>query len=85
MILKLGMQHWGLKLYKVCINSDPGLMTYFTVGSNLVSQIGKSEIGGSSESIAACDLKVGRCRQLVELIELCEFRRSRPFLDLGPR
>ena len=35
MILKLGMQHWGLKLYKVCINGDPGLtLTYFTARSN---------------------------------------------------
>ena len=31
MILKLGMQHWGLKFYKVYINGDPGLtLTYFT-------------------------------------------------------
>ena len=37
MILKLGMQHRGLKLYKVCINGDPGLtLTYFTARSNLV-------------------------------------------------
>ena len=33
MILKLGMQHQGLKLYKVYINDDPGLtLTYFTQG-----------------------------------------------------
>ena len=38
MTLKLGMQHWGLKLYKVYINNDPGLtMTYFTARSNLVA------------------------------------------------
>ena len=37
MILKLGMWHWGLKLYKVYINDDPGLtLTYFTARSNLV-------------------------------------------------
>ena len=31
MILKLGMYHWGLKLYKVYINDDHGLtLTYFT-------------------------------------------------------
>ena len=35
MILKLGMEHYGLKLYKVYINNGPGLtLTYFT---NLVS------------------------------------------------
>ena len=38
MILKLGIQHWGLKLYKVYINDDPGLtLTYFTARSNCVS------------------------------------------------
>ena len=36
MILKLGMQHQGLKLYKVYINDDPGLTsTYFMTISNL--------------------------------------------------
>ena len=25
MVLKLGMEHWGFKLYKVYINDDPGL------------------------------------------------------------
>ena len=38
MILKLGMYKWGLKLYKVNINDDPGLtLTYFTARSNLVT------------------------------------------------
>ena len=37
MIFKLGMKHWGLKLYKVYINDDPGLtLTYFTARSNWV-------------------------------------------------
>ena len=36
MILKLCMQHWGPKLYKVYINDDPGLtMIYFMAHSNL--------------------------------------------------
>ena len=26
-----------------------------------------------SESIVACDLKVGSCRQLIKLMKLCEF------------
>ena len=38
-----------------------------------------------SETIAACDLKVGRYRQLIEFMKLCEYSRSRSFLDLGPR
>ena len=38
MILKFGMQHEGLKFYKVCINNDPGLtLTYFTARSNWVA------------------------------------------------
>ena len=38
MILKLGMQHQGLKLYKVYINDDPGLtMTYFMARSSWVT------------------------------------------------
>ena len=38
MILKLGMLHWGLKLYKVYINNDPGLtFPYFTARSNWVT------------------------------------------------
>ena len=31
-----------------------------------------------SETIAACDLK------LIDLMKICEYRRSRSFLDLGP-
>ena len=34
MILKLGMQHQGLKVYNVYINDDPQLtLTYFTARS----------------------------------------------------
>ena len=37
MILKVGMYHRGLKLYKVYINHDPGLtLTYFMARSNWV-------------------------------------------------
>ena len=38
-----------------------------------------------SETVAASDLKVGRCRQLIELMKICEYSMSRSFLDLGPR
>ena len=38
MILKLGKQHQGLKLYKNYVNGDPGLtLTYQTARSNLVA------------------------------------------------
>ena len=40
-----------------------------------------------AETIAACDLKGGRRRQLhvVEFMKICEYSRSRSFYDLGPR
>ena len=33
-----------------------------------------------SETIAAFDLKVGRCRQLIEIMKVCEYSRSRSLL-----
>ena len=38
-----------------------------------------------SEAIAASDMKVSRSRHLFEYMKICEYRRSRSFLDLGPR
>ena len=77
MILRLGMQHRGLKLYKVRINGDSGLtLTYFTARSNLVNYAflyEKVKPVDFSEIIAACDLKVCRCRQIIELMKLCEY------------
>ena len=36
--------------------------------------MGKSENSGFfSETIAACDLKVGRCRQLIEFMKVYEY------------
>ena len=64
MILKLGMQHWGLKPYEVFINDDPGLtLTYFTARSNLVTKpflYEKVKTVDFSDPIAASDLKVSR-------------------------
>ena len=77
MILKLGMQHWGLKLYKVCINGDPGLtLTYFTARSNLeILAFLKEKVKtvDFSETIAACDLKVGIYKQLIDFMMVCEY------------
>ena len=33
-----------------------------------------------SETIEACDLKVGRCTHLIEIMKVCEYLRSRSFL-----
>ena len=38
-----------------------------------------------SEPIAASDLKVSRSRHLIKYKKIFEYRRSRSFLDLGPR
>ena len=38
-----------------------------------------------SETIEACDLKVGIYRQLIDFMEVYAYRRSRSLLDLGPR
>ena len=33
----------------------------------------KVETVDFSETIAACDLNVGRCRQLIEIMKVCEY------------
>ena len=64
----------------VCSNDDPGVtLTYLTASSNLVTEAllwEKVKTLDFSETIAACDLKVGRCRQLIEIMKVCEYRRS---------
>ena len=35
--------------------------------------MGKSENSGFSETIEACDLKVGRYRQLIDFMKVCEY------------
>ena len=51
-------------------------MTYFTARSNLVTYgflWEKVKTVDFSETIAACVLKVGRCRQLIEVMKVCEY------------
>ena len=75
MILKLGMQRRAIKPYKVCLNGDPGLtMTYLTARSNLGTFLWeKVKTVDYSETIAPSYLKVGRCRQLLDFIKVCEY------------
>ena len=60
----------------LCSNDDPRVtLTYFTARSNLVTYAflwEKVKTVDFSETIPACDLKVGRCRQLIETIKVCE-------------
>ena len=70
---KLGMKHRGLQPIIVYSNDNPRVtLTYFTPRSNLVIQAflwEKVRTMYFSSTIAACDLEVGRCRQLIESIE----------------
>ena len=73
--MKLGMYHRGLQPIIVCPNDDPGVtLTYFTARSNLVTYAflwEKVKTADFSETIAAYDLKVVRCRQLIEIMKVC--------------
>ena len=46
--------------------------------------MGKSE-NYFSETVAVCDLKVGRCIELKNIMKLHEYQRSRSFFDLYKR
>ena len=71
------MKHRGLQHIIVYSNDDPGVtLTYFMARSNLVILAflwEKVKTVDFSETIAACDLKVGRCRQLIEIRKVCEY------------
>ena len=61
-------------------------MAYFTARSNFVTEpflLKKIKTVDFSEPIAACDLKVGRCRQLIKFMKVYEYSRSRSFLTLA--
>ena len=59
-------------------------LTYFTARSNafLLENVKTVDF---SETIEACDLKVGRYTQLIDFMKVCEYQRSRSVLDIGPR
>ena len=60
-----------------CSNDDPRVtLTFFTARSNLVTWAflcEKVKTVDFSETLAACDLKVGRGRQLIEIMKVCEY------------
>ena len=80
---------YGARVLSIYLNNDPGLtLTYFTARSNLVSNAFVWKKGKSmdfSETIVVCDVKVGRCSKLNDNINLYEYQRSKPFIDLGSR
>ena len=73
----LGIYNPGLQPTIVGSNDDPGVtLAYFTARSNLVTYVyqwEKVKRVDFSETVAASDLKVGRCRQLIELMKVFEY------------
>ena len=47
--------------------------------------MGKVKTLDFSETIAASNLKTSRSSHLIEFMKVCEYRRSRSFLDLDPK
>ena len=68
---KLGMLNRGLLSIIAYINDDPGV-TLVKFG-NLGFSIGKVKTVDISETIEACDLKVGRYRHLIDFMKVCEY------------
>ena len=71
------MKHRRLLPIIICPNDGPMLtLTYFSARSNFVSKAyleEKVKRVDFSETIAACDLKVGICRQQIVLMKVCEY------------
>ena len=71
------MLHRGLQPIIVCSNDDPGVtLTYFTARSNFETYAFLQEkviTVDFSETIEACDLKVGRYKQLNDFKKVCEY------------
>ena len=70
---KLGMLHRGLQPIIICSNDDLDLFYCKVKFGYLCFSMGKVKTVDFSETIAACDLKVGRCRQLIEIMKVCEY------------
>ena len=62
------MYHWELQPIIVCSNDVDLVLIYAMIKFDKIGfSIAKGKTLDFSESIAASDLKVGRCRQLIEL------------------
>ena len=74
MTLTVSMQHRVLGYYQIYLNDDPGLtLTYFAARSNLVPYAFVWEKGKTmdfSETSVVYDIKIGRCSQLNEHMNL---------------
>ena len=65
----------GTHAHHMCSNGESGvILTYLTARSNLVGfSMEKVKTVDFSETFTACDMKVGRCRQLIEFMKVCEY------------
>ena len=88
MTLKVGMPHRVLEYYQSFSNDDPGLtLTYFTIRSKFFLYAFVWEKGKTmnfSKTSVVYNIKVGRCSQINEYMDLYKYERSRSFIDLGP-
>ena len=71
MILKLGMKHQAMELYKVCINHDPGMtLTFFTARSTWVAHA----FGWGK--LLQCHLKGKTCSKLATGLNLYDLKKK---------
>ena len=71
MILKLGMKHQGMEVYKICINHDPGMiLTYFTARSTWVTHA--FEWG----KLLKCHLKGKSCSKLANGLNFYDLKKD---------
>ena len=72
MILKLGMKHQAMELYKVYINHAPGMtLTFFTARSAWVAHA--FEWG----KLLQCHLKVKTCKKLANGLNLYDLKKKK--------
>ena len=70
------MPIYGKNPLKIFFSETGRPISYFMARSTLVTYAflwEKVKTVDFSETIAACDLKVGRCRQLIEIMKVCEY------------
>ena len=71
MILKLGMKHQGMEVYKIYVNHDPGMnLTYFRARSTYVAYV--FEWG----KLLKCHLKGKTCCQLANGLNFYDLKKT---------
>ena len=69
MILKLGMKHQGMEVYKICLNDNPGMtLTYFTASLTLVAH--------AWVKLLKCHLKGKSCSKSANGLNFYDLKKS---------